>query len=363
MSAPASFSTPDFCLALLCRQRHGPLTPTEQTELEVAWAALSASQRQQVHAWLAPPLHTGGWQVSDPCVNELLALTQATPVNTWPSSAWWERWEEVRARLALPQAAARDTDPAPVFPLPLRYVQVDASGTWVAHARDPRDLLPRPGHRVRPVYAGHPQRPPPPQERAASATARARLAGTHFAPCPFCGHAPETTEDALRDSLHPVTRDGRVWSFGCNEVEGGCGARVLGDTPEHCQQRWNARAEVVDLVAHLERQALFSERTFGPGARTQGVLAHIRKELVEIADDPADLMEWIDVVLLALDGARRAGHAPRTIAHALGIKQARNEARQWPDWRTAAPDAPIEHLEPGESDPAHPPPPLSPSQE
>lgn len=37
-----------------------------------------------------------------------------------------------------------------------------------------------------------------------------------------------------------------------------------------------------DLVQHLYRQRDFSERTFGPGTRTQGVLDHIRKELREI---------------------------------------------------------------------------------
>ncbi|MCZ7655551.1 MAG: DUF550 domain-containing protein [Rhodocyclaceae bacterium] len=57
-----------------------------------------------------------------------------------------------------------------------------------------------------------------------------------------------------------------------------------------------------DLVAHLHRQREFSARTSGPGARTAGVLDHIRKELAEIEAKPADLTEWIDVVLL---GPRR----------------------------------------------------------
>ena len=36
-----------------------------------------------------------------------------------------------------------------------------------------------------------------------------------------------------------------------------------------------------DIVAHLARQRAFSEKTFGPGARTKGVIDHIRKELGE----------------------------------------------------------------------------------
>ena len=97
-------------------------------------------------------------------------------------------------------------------------------------------------------------------------------------------------------------------------------------------------------VEHLRRQREFSERTFGPGARTKGVLDHIRKELAEIEDAPADLSEWADVVILALDGAWRAGHEPHEIIAAIKAKQARNEAREWPDWRTAPADQAIEHV-------------------
>jgi hypothetical protein len=95
--------------------------------------------------------------------------------------------------------------------------------------------------------------------------------------------------------------------------------------------------------AHLERQRAFSLETFGPGARTAGVLDHIRKELLEIEAEPFDLSEWVDVVILALDGALRAGHEPAAIIEAVKQKQARNEARKWPDWRTAEPDKAIEH--------------------
>ncbi len=102
-------------------------------------------------------------------------------------------------------------------------------------------------------------------------------------------------------------------------------------------------ADTVDLIAHLKRQRAFSERTFGPGPRTAGVLDHIRKELLEIESDPGDLTEWIDLALLALDGAWRSGHEPEVIAKALLAKQARNETRSWPDWRTQPADRAIEH--------------------
>lgn len=99
-----------------------------------------------------------------------------------------------------------------------------------------------------------------------------------------------------------------------------------------------------DLVAHLRRQREFSLRTFGPGARTDGVLDHIRKELGEISSNPGDVTEWVDVILLAMDGAWRAGFEPEQIARAISSKQARNESRKWPDWRNADPSKAIEHV-------------------
>lgn len=99
----------------------------------------------------------------------------------------------------------------------------------------------------------------------------------------------------------------------------------------------------LDLVAHLRRQREFSLRTFGPGSRSAGVVDHIRKELLEIESAPTDLAEWIDVVILAFDGAWRIGATPEQIVAALLAKQAKNEARTWPDWRKADPSKAIEH--------------------
>jgi hypothetical protein len=98
-----------------------------------------------------------------------------------------------------------------------------------------------------------------------------------------------------------------------------------------------------DLWSHLHRQRQWSMTTFGPGLRTKGLLDHIRKELGEIEEDPTDLGEWIDVVILALDGAWRCGGTPSEIIAAIAGKQAINEKRDWPDWRTADPDKAIEH--------------------
>ena len=104
------------------------------------------------------------------------------------------------------------------------------------------------------------------------------------------------------------------------------------------------RGQSFDFRAHLQRQRDWSEKTFGPGPRTAGVIDHIRKELCEIEADPSDISEWIDAVILALDGAWRAGHSPDDIIAALVGKQTKNEARTWPDWRTMPTDKAIEHV-------------------
>ena len=111
----------------------------------------------------------------------------------------------------------------------------------------------------------------------------------------------------------------------------------------------------MDLKQHLLRQMAFSHATFGPGARTGGVADHIRKELDEVLASGGSAAEWVDVVILALDGLTRQltyCNGPRSCPErAAGVacdmilgKQTRNEARDWPDWRTASPDKAIEHV-------------------
>lgn len=100
----------------------------------------------------------------------------------------------------------------------------------------------------------------------------------------------------------------------------------------------------MDLIKHLERHIEFSKKTFGPGILTEGIIDHITEELDEIKAEPLDLEEWIDVVMLALDGAWRAGHSPEDIAYMLECKQTKNEARNWPDWTTVDRTKAIGHI-------------------
>lgn len=97
------------------------------------------------------------------------------------------------------------------------------------------------------------------------------------------------------------------------------------------------------LERDLAAQAAWSCIVFGPGMRL-GVIDHIGKELEEIRKEPSNLMEWIDVVILAFDGALRAGHSPHEVIAAYHEKMARNRSRKWPDWRGLPTDQAIEHI-------------------
>lgn len=109
----------------------------------------------------------------------------------------------------------------------------------------------------------------------------------------------------------------------------------------------------MDLAEHIRRQMAFSRATFGPGERREGVTDHIKKELIEIVDSEFPPYEWVDVVILALDGFWRSVAAeyatpwhsiPEYMVRHIAMKQAENEQRSWPDWRTAEPDKAIEHV-------------------
>lgn len=102
------------------------------------------------------------------------------------------------------------------------------------------------------------------------------------------------------------------------------------------------------LLDYLYTQRRWSVATFGVGRKTKAITNHIRKELAEIEATPDDLEEWIDVAILALDGAWRTGSTPEEIIVALERKQAINRQRQWviPEDE----DAPIEHDRTGEID-------------
>lgn len=124
------------------------------------------------------------------------------------------------------------------------------------------------------------------------------------------------------------------------------------NTEQNSEQRPNEtivigrEVDVYDLVTHLRHQKEWSAKAFGPSDiidRTEGVLDHMKKEIEEARAMPNDIEEWIDIVMLAFDGAWRNGATPEQIAGTLFAKLRKNENRTWPDWRTADPNKAIEH--------------------
>jgi len=86
-----------------------------------------------------------------------------------------------------------------------------------------------------------------------------------------------------------------------------------------------------ELEDYIQRQKEWSMKTFGEGRRTIGLCKHIESELLEIKKNPEDVMEWIDILILGLDGAWRTGATPEQIVKTLARKQEINFSRKWPE--------------------------------
>ena len=99
----------------------------------------------------------------------------------------------------------------------------------------------------------------------------------------------------------------------------------------------------MNLEAFIKDTHDWSLKTHGPGDSTTRVVSHIIKELGEIMDDPDDIYEWIDVIILALNGASRRGFTPEHIVQALQDKMEINKKRDWPNYRLHPKDKPLEH--------------------
>lgn len=110
----------------------------------------------------------------------------------------------------------------------------------------------------------------------------------------------------------------------------------------------------MDLTQWLETQIAWSRKTFGTEPRLEGILKHIEKEIVEVRKDPTDAKEWIDIAILALDGAWRAKQAhyvsqieakviATLVTETLQAKSLENMfVRSWPP--PGAADQPVEHV-------------------
>lgn len=148
---------------------------------------------------------------------------------------------------------------------------------------------------------------------------------------------PEAPPGAVMRIAEPAVAPGsRILEHThCDDGAGACGA---------CDAESDAH-ELRPLAMFFDARARWSERTFGPGNRYLGVVEHIRRELREIEASPADLEEWIDVVLLAMDGAWRSTNANGAdFVHALAAKAEKNRRRTWPAPGTVDPAGVTEHV-------------------
>ena len=110
-----------------------------------------------------------------------------------------------------------------------------------------------------------------------------------------------------------------------------------------------------DFEAFALRKAAHSIAAFGLRQTDEGILDHLKKEIEEVrkAERPKEKQrEWVDIFMLSLDGLLRSlireGHlttrAASEAVHMIRTKQTALEMREWPDWRTVAPDKAIEHV-------------------
>jgi hypothetical protein len=136
-------------------------------------------------------------------------------------------------------------------------------------------------------------------------------------------------EDANIDYMHTLKRFVKFFAEYGDEI-----AMAVDDNTSPPTDRF---------TEYFVRQVEWSLRTFGPDARTNGILSHIDKEQDEIRKAPNDLMEWVDIMILAMDGYHRHGGNPRMLMDLLERKQRKNFARAWPDWRTLTEDDAVEH--------------------
>ncbi len=87
----------------------------------------------------------------------------------------------------------------------------------------------------------------------------------------------------------------------------------------------------------------WSCKTFGPASTRgpQGPTAHLIKEANELTNDPYDIKEAADILILLLDLNWRAGRNVEQLLVAANNKMKDNQKRQW---QKPGPDGAIEHV-------------------
>lgn len=83
-----------------------------------------------------------------------------------------------------------------------------------------------------------------------------------------------------------------------------------------------------DFQRLQDRVAAFQQDRF-PAQPLEGKLAHLVREAKELHDNPSDLSEWADVVILIFGAAAQAGLDTVELGNAALAKLTICESRQW----------------------------------
>ncbi len=75
--------------------------------------------------------------------------------------------------------------------------------------------------------------------------------------------------------------------------------------------------------------ARWADRTFGECRMPDGAIAHLAKEVGELADKPFDDWEYADCLMLLLDAASNAGIGADDLLNTAWEKLAINQQREW----------------------------------
>lgn len=77
-----------------------------------------------------------------------------------------------------------------------------------------------------------------------------------------------------------------------------------------------------------EIRAKWAAKTF-PRANLDGVLNHLKREIQEFEEDPSDISELADMLMLVMDAGRLSGHSADDILKAFSKKHIDNTKRKW----------------------------------
>lgn len=97
----------------------------------------------------------------------------------------------------------------------------------------------------------------------------------------------------------------------------------------------------MSLATFMDRLQVVSRKQFGEGKRTGSLTKKISQELEEVIAQPDDLEEWVDILILAMDGYWRHGGTSEWLLHDLHNKLCVVAERTYPKTDE---DTPVQHV-------------------